>query len=247
MKNIMRVAALISLVVPAVVSLHAQVEGPHPTKDIVQPKILTKNELFSQDHLLDVVAVEQVFGGYAYFNDTQNGPGMASLFTDDGVVHFVRNHGGKFELTNGEGCRLTGHKDIATFYGFNRTPIWGHGPEDYNGFAFPGNSHHAVTTRIVKISDDGKTAMLTGILYWGISTSNSNRRADPDGKGPRIGTSGVYRVFFRKTPSDGWLISEIYLAGDSAPAPPATPDATPTATRRNSNCDLGGPIPRPKD
>ncbi len=245
MKSIIYVAALISLAVPVVVNLQAQPPGQqdvHPTKDIVQPKRLSKDELFSQDHTADVLAVEQVFAAYAYYNDTQNGPGMASLFTEDGVVHFVRNHAGKFELNNGEGCRLTGHKDIATFYGFNRTAQWGHSPEDRDGFAFPGNSHHAVTTRMVKVNDDGKTAMLTGILFWSITSSSTNRRAEPDGKGTRIGTSGVYRVFFRKT-SEGWQICEIYLAGDTA----FSPATASTVTHGNSNCDLGGPIPRPSN
>ena len=241
MNYLMRIAAFISMAIPAAMSLQAQVWGTHPTKEIVQPEKLTKDQLFSQDHVADAFAVEQVFAGYSYYNDTQNGPGMASLFTDDAIVHFVKNHEGKFELSNGQGCRLTGLKDLATFYGYNRTPLWGHGPEDYDGFAFPGSSHHGVITRMVKVSDDGKSAMLTAILLWSISSSSSNRRAEPDGKGPRIGTSGVYRVFFRKT-SDGWKICEIYLAGDSAFAPPATPNGAPS----NSNCDLNGPIPRPK-
>ncbi len=241
MKAMIRVAPFVALAVLAVLSLQAQrstQQEAHPTKDIAQPRVLSKNELFSQDHTADVIAVEQVFAGYAYYNDTQNGPGMASLFTDDGVVHFVRNNQGKFELNNGRGCRLTGHKDIATFYGFNRTAKYP--PENRNGFAFPGNSHHAVTTRMVKINDDGKTAMLTGILIWAITSSSPERRAEPDGQGTRIGSSGVYRVFFRKT-SEGWLISEIYLGGDSA---------SPAATNRqpgtqNASCDLDGPIPRP--
>ncbi len=187
--DIVRVAALIFIGMAATISLHAQLTGEHPSKEIVQPKRLSKNELFSQDHLLDVVAVQQVWYGYAYYNDTHNGPGMASLFTPDAIVHFVgRDQEQKADRWEDEhGCRLTGRKQIATFYGFNRTAALP--PEERDGLAFPLRAGHLNTDVLVKISDDGKTAMLTAVL---------------------AGSSAViYRNFFRKT-SEGWQISEVY-------------------------------------
>jgi hypothetical protein len=189
MRTIVRVAAFIFIAMVATINLHAQLTGEHPTKEVVQPKRLSKVELFSQDHQLDIISVEQVWYAYAYYNDTHNGPGMASLFTDDGIVHFVGRAQGQNagQLTDEHGCRLAGHKQIATFYGFNRTSALP--SEDHDGLAFPLRAGHLNTNMLIKISDDGKTAMLTTAL-----ASNS---------------SVVYRNFFRKT-SEGWEISEVY-------------------------------------
>lgn len=241
MKKIVRVAAFISLALPAVVNCSAQLNSgdTHPTKDIVQPKRLTKNELFSQDHTSDVVAIEQVWSAYAYYNDTHDGLGAASLFTEDAIIHFTRNELGKLSLHNGQGCRMTGRKDIATYYGFNRTDELG--PEQRNGIPFPGSSHHMMTNHLVKVSDDGKTAMLTATLLY-TATSNGGSRMANDGKGSRIATTGTYRLFFKKSPDDGWLISEFYEGADTRDNSGIT-----TADRPTPTCDLNGPIPRPKN
>jgi hypothetical protein len=62
----------------------------HPdANNIQQPTILTKHELFSEDHTPEVLAVEQVWAAYGYANDSHNGPLMASLFMPDAIVHFV--------------------------------------------------------------------------------------------------------------------------------------------------------------
>ncbi len=239
MKRILRIVAFISLILPAGVSLHAQQakqQEVHPTKEIVQPRRLTKDELFSQDHTADVVAIEQVWSAYAYYNDTHDGPGAASLYTEDAIIHFTRNDLGKLSLNNGRGCRLTGRKDIATYYGFNRTGELG--PEGRNGLPFPGSSHHMMTNHLVKVSDDGKTAMLTATLIY-TATSNGGSRMANDGKGSRIATTGTYRLYLRKT-SEGWLIAEFYEGGDPRDASGITTQDRPTPT-----CDQGGPIPRP--
>jgi len=200
----------------------------HPTKDIVQPKVLTKHELFSEDHMADVLAIEQVHAAYTFYNDSHNGPGIASLFTPDAVIHFVWNNNGTLvpefginpyptpEGMNGSGCTLTGRKDFAQFFGYAR---------DVNDqpLALAGHSHHEVTNRMVKVADDGQTAMLTA-SWFGVHS---------DAKGTQVGGSGSYRVFFRKT-SEGWEISEMYGIGDM----PSAGDA---------GCDMHGPIPRPKD
>jgi hypothetical protein len=242
MKSAMCVVACILLTIPAVVSLNARQtkqQDVHPTKEIVQPKRLSKDELFSQDHTADVVAIEQVWAAYSYYNDTHNGPDMASLFTEDAIVHFVTNNRGKLELNARGGCRFTGRKDIATFYGFNRTTELG--PEGRNGLPFPGSSHHMMTNHLVKVSDDGKTAMLTvTFLYTATSDGGVSRMAN-DGKGSRIAASGTYRNFFRKT-SQGWEISELYDGGD-----PHAGGTITTADSTTPRCDMNGPIPRPSN
>lgn len=199
MKSLVRAVALVSLGVLAtlaVARLHAKLAAQqpvHPTKEIVQPTVMTRYQLHSEDHTADVLAIMSLWSNYTFFNDTHNGPGMASLFTEDAVLHFVLNDHGKLVPTGGtNGCRLTGRKDMATFFGFNRTAKLG--PENHNGLAVPGPSRHVMTSPMVKVDDDGKTAMLTAYFE-----------------------GGVYRTFFRKAP-DGWQIAEFYIIFDKAHA-----------------------------
>jgi len=235
MKNAIWVAAFIPFAISAAVTLHAQ-QVVHPTKEIVQPKRLSKEELFSQDHTTDVIAIQQVWAAYAYYNDTHNGPGMASLFTEDGIVHFTGGVLGNFQ--GGSGCRMTGRKEIATYYGFNRTGELS--PEQHDGLTFPASSHHMNTNMLVKVSDDGKTAMLTStLLYTATSNGGASRMAN-DGKGSRIADTGTYRNFFRKTPK-GWEIAEVYDVGD----PHANSGITTSDRTAGPACDQNGPIPRP--
>lgn len=208
-------------------SLDAQQSNQHPTKEIVQPPVLSKHELFSEDHTAVIVAVESVFSAYVYYNDSHNGPAIASLFTPNAIIHFVWNNKGTLvpefginpqptpEGVNGEGCVLTGRKDFETYYGYNRDI-------DDKPLAIPGKSHHVTTSKMVKVSDDEKTAMMTA-SWLSVSTGS-------DGA-VKIGGTGTYRIFFEKT-SDGWEISEFYGIGDH-----------PSST---TNCDLHGPLPRPK-
>jgi hypothetical protein len=206
-----------------------QSQANHPSKEIVQQPVLSKYDLFSQDHTADIVAIESVWSAYVYYNDSHNGPGAASLFTDDAIIHFVWDNKGTLvpefginpyqtpEGMNGTGCVLTGHKQIAQYFGFNRTANLG--DANHNGLPLPGASHHVSTNKMVKVNDDGKTAMLTAVWIG----------ASSDAKGARIGGTGSYRIFFRKT-SEGWQIAEFYGVGDK-----------PAAT---TNCDLEGPLPR---
>jgi SnoaL-like domain len=209
-----------------------QSQANHPSQDIVQQPVLSKKDLFSQDHAEDVIAIESIWSAYVYYNDSHNGPGAASLFTDDAIIHFVWNNGGTLvpefgpnptqtpDGPNGEGCVLRGRAEIAWYFGFNRTANLG--AANHNGLPLPGPSHHISTNKMVKVSDDGKTAMLTAV--WMGAASNS--------QGARIGGTGSYRIFFRKTPNEGWEIAEFYGIGDL----PAT----------TNNCDLHGPLPRPQ-
>ena len=226
MKSFMRAGAtFVVLGFLAMASLHAkdtkqqvadmiQERSNHPTKDIVQPIVMTRYDLHSEDHTADVVAIESLWSNYTFYNDTHNGPGMESLFTDDAVVHIVWNNHGKLVPTfginpyetpegmNGGGCVLATHKDIGTYFGFNRTAELG--AENRNGLAISGNSHHEATNKMVKVNDDGKTAMLTATWFWMIVDTKNVTRVD-DG--------GTYRVFFRKMPN-GWDIADMYIVKD---------------------------------
>jgi len=212
---------------------------PHPTKEILQPTVLSKHELYSEDKTADTQAVEQVFSAYTFANDTHNGPLAASLFTDDAIIHFVWNDHGTLVPTfginpkptpdgmKGEGCNLYGPKDIAQYFGFNRTANLR--PEDKNGLALPWPGHHMVTNKMTKIDDEGKTAMLTAT--W-LTASTAPRPAASGGgaaEGNRGFGTGMYRIFFRKG-SDGWQISEFYGVSER----PST----------TTQCDLNGPLPR---
>src|SRR5438128_1444221 len=102
MKMFVRFTASLSFAALALVGLLAQqashsqpakpvhpLKLPHPTKEIVQPTVLTKHELYSEDHTADAQAVDYVFSAYTFANDTHNGPLAASLFTEDAIIHFV--------------------------------------------------------------------------------------------------------------------------------------------------------------
>lgn len=244
MKSFLRAAGFIALGMAAMATLHAgdgkqainaliESRGDHPTKDIIQPTVMTRYDLHSEDHTADVVAIESLWSNYTFYNDSHNGPGMESLFTDDAVVHIVWNDHGKLVPTfginpyqtpegmNGGGCLLASHKDIGTYFGFNRTAQLG--SENHDGLAISGNSHHEATNKMVKVNDDGKTAMLTATWFWMIVDAKNTTTVD-DG--------GTYRVFLRKM-SNGWDISDMYIIKDH-----------PSAT---TECDMNGPIPRPQN
>jgi hypothetical protein len=195
----------------------------HPNASAIdQPTMLKKNELFSQGRAADVVDIQQVWAAYAFYNDSANGDGVASLFTEDGVLqHLWSDKGNKWEPHGGVGtnqtpygnrggaCVLHGRKEIALYFGGERRkaspwPAWG---------------HHTTPNNLVKVSDDGKTAMLS--TPYVIASTNEK------GEG-RVSTGG-YRVWFRKT-SEGWLISEQYNLADRP--------------RGGNACDDKGPLPR---
>jgi hypothetical protein len=242
MKNAMRamgfivlgmfsMAVLLANTTKESISAYIGKSADQPSKDIIQPQVMTRYELHSEDHTADVVAIESLWSNYAFYNDSHNGPGMESLFTDDAVVHIVWNNHGKLVPTfginsyqtpdgvNGGGCVLATHKDIAQYFGFNRTAKLG--AENRNGLAISGSSHHEVTNKMVKVADDGKTAMLTA-TWFSMSVDDEGATKVHDG--------GTYRVFFRKM-ANGWDIANMFIITDR-----------PTAT---TQCDMNGSLPRP--
>lgn len=193
---------------------------PNP-KAIEQPKFLTKQELFSQGRTADVVDIQQVWAAYAFYNDSGNGEGVASLFTEDGVLQHLWNnkgtewqpHGGVGSFNTpygvrGGGCVLRGREELAHYFSGERAatpwPAWG---------------HHTTPNVLVKVNDDGKSAILSSPYV--IASTNDKGES-------RISTGG-YRVFFTKT-SEGWLISEQYNLADRP--------------RGGTRCDDDGPLPR---
>lgn len=92
MKSFVQAIAFVSLGVVATLAaarLHgkqASQQTVHPTKEIVQPTVMTRYQLHSEDHTADVVAIDSLWSNYTFYNDTHNGPGMASLFTEDAVL-----------------------------------------------------------------------------------------------------------------------------------------------------------------
>lgn len=203
-------------------------DHPNPSK-IYQPTVLKKHELFSEDHTADVVAIQQVWAAYTFYNDAADGEGMASIFTEDGVDQHLYNdvdsgkllpHYGIVEPGDtstqtrlgpkGSGCVLRGRKEISWYFGGSRRA---------EPMPWPGHSHHETPSILVKVADDGRTAVMSAPYV--IAATND------DGTG-RVATGG-YRAFFKKT-SEGWLIAELYAIDDH-------PRVTP-------RCDNHGPLPR---
>jgi hypothetical protein len=199
----------------------------HPNAAAVQqPTVLTKHQLFSEDHTADVIAVQQVWAAYVFYNDSINGPAVASLFTPDGVdQHLWADGQGKFvphfgvvapgdEDQNttfmgpkGSGCVLHGREQIAYYFGVKRAP---------QPIGWPGHAHHETPSILVKVSDDGQTALMSApAVLVGI-----------DDKGQGHVGSGGYRAFYKKT-NEGWEIAELYAINDR---PVITP-----------GCDVNGP------
>lgn len=211
----------------AKVSAPAWVDHPDASR-IQQPTLLTKHELFSEGHTADVVAIEQVWAAYTFYNDSHNGEGMASLFTPNGVDQHLWNNFGKLvphygivapgdtssdtpEGPKGSGCILRGRKQISEYFGssFQKDP-----------WPWPGHGHHETPSILVKVSDDGQTAVMSAPYV--IAAVNDK------GQG-RVATGG-YRAFFKKT-SEGWEVAELYAIDDHP--------------RVTSKCDVNGPLPRP--
>lgn len=75
---------------------------------------------------------------------------------------------------------LHGRQQIIQYYGLNREPV----------LPFPGYSHHESTAMMVKVSDDGQTAVLsTPYVIAGVNEKGEGH--------------GGYRVFLKRLPRVG--------------------------------------------
>jgi hypothetical protein len=152
---------------------------------------------------------------------------MASLFTpnavdqhlwDDGQGKLTPHYGivaagdeGKnmtAEGPKGSGCVLHGRDEISYYFGKKRRP---------DPLGWPGHGHHETPSILVKVSGDGKTAIMSAPYVI----------AGVNDKGEGHVSTGGYRAFFQKTP-EGWEIVELYAIDDH-------PRITP-------GCDVHGPI-----
>jgi hypothetical protein len=105
---------------------------------------LDKGQLLSNGHDADIVAIMQLQALYEFYHDANDGEGVASLFTDDGIFEIPYN-GGAGHLsptggTSGHGCAAYGHDQIAIF--FNPAA----GPSA--SLNYPGHTHHVMTSTV---------------------------------------------------------------------------------------------------
>ena len=135
------------------------VTGPVVTSTPV--KLLTADEVLPKPgHERDIVEIIQLQGLYEFYHDGHNGPGVASLFTPDGIFPGIFEmplndangdlspQGGTTEI--GVGCAAYGTAEITT--SFNA------------GVAVPlpwtALRHHVMTSPVVTFSKDGNFATL---------------------------------------------------------------------------------------
>jgi hypothetical protein len=220
--------AAVALIVAGVTNVRVEVQQAATLAEkfdkpsaLAQPRMMKKNELITLgSHAQDIIDVQQIWAAYGFFIDSGNGEGAASLYAEDGIIrHFWNNKGASYEPHGGIGsfktpygadrggeCVVRGRKQIQQYFGGERkTTPW------------PGWGHHTSPNSMVKVSEDGKTAVLTTAML--IASVNE--------KGEGRLTTGEYRVVFKKSPTDGWLIAEQNNFADRA--------------RGNNRCDSNGP------
>jgi hypothetical protein len=70
--------------------------------------VLTRDQLVTRGHAEDKAEIAELFQTYMFYHDTHNGEGVASLFTEDGVLEHLWNNGGRTVEPNagpnGKGC-----------------------------------------------------------------------------------------------------------------------------------------------
>jgi hypothetical protein len=175
------------------VGLHGLPVG-RPVKGAVTTPHMTRDMLLSKGHADDIVAVQQLFYAYLFYHDTHDGPGVASLFTKDGVLETLYNNGGKTiepnAGPNGKGCISFGQDQITQQFGrANSTPL-----------PYPGYSHNSATDILVKVDGDYAT------LWARWATIRSNLEGIPTaipGHTAITHHNGTYVSDARRTP-EGW-------------------------------------------
>ncbi len=159
----------------------------------IQPPLLTRDQLVTRGHAEDKEEITALFYTYIFFHDTNNGPGVASLFTKDGILESLWNNGGKTIEPNGDapghGCVFYGQDQIASeMFGTKSLP-------------FPGHYHNQATNVLVQVHGD------TATLYANWTTIQSNEEgASPLASAPNtaiVSHNGEYVSDLRRTP-DGW-------------------------------------------
>jgi ketosteroid isomerase-like protein len=166
-----------------------------PVRTPVELPMLTRDQLVTHGHADDKEEIADLFYAYVFYHDSHNGPGVASLFTDDGILETLRNNGGRtFEPNagpNGHGCLEYGHDQISEMFGNKPIP-------------FPGHSHNQVTNVMIQVNGD------TATLFANWTTVHSDdpnaAKSFSNAVAPNtaiVSHNGEYVSDLRRTP-DGW-------------------------------------------
>lgn len=175
-----------------------------PTLKGTVPPLLTRDDLLTRGHADDKLEISSLFTTYIWYHDSHNGPGVASLFTDDGILETLRNNAGKTVEPNagphGKGCLEYGHQQISDMFGTNPIPWVGH-------------SHNQVTNISVQVRGDK-----TGTIYanWTTVRANDDDRPAPGAVAPNtavVSHNGEYVGDARLTP-DGWRFVHLRVLED---------------------------------
>jgi hypothetical protein len=166
------------------------------------PPLRTKEDFVTRGNADDKLEIASLFYTYIWYHDSHNGAGVASLFSDDGILEILWNNGGKTVEPNGgpngKGCLEHGHQQISDFFGTNPIPFVGH-------------SHNQVSNVNVQVRGD------IGTLYANWTTIHSNDdKPVPGAVAPNtavVSHNGEYVGDARRT-SDGWRFANLWILED---------------------------------
>jgi hypothetical protein len=123
-----------------------------PITGTITAPLLTRDQILSRGNEADIVDILQLQAAYEFYHDGHNGPGVASLFVDDGIFEIPFNDGqGHFSPTGGtggNGCAAFGPAEIAIFF----NAAGGVPP-----LPFTAHSHHVMTSPVVRVDGDRAT------------------------------------------------------------------------------------------
>lgn len=174
-----------------------------PTLAGTVPPVLTRDDLVTRGHADDKLEIASLFYTYIWYHDSHNGPGVASLFTDDGILETLWNNAGKTVEPNagphGKGCLEYGHKQIADMFGYTPLPWVGH-------------SHNQVSNVNVQVRGEA------GTLYanWTTIRSNDHDTLAPGVVAPNtavVSHNGEYVGDAKLTP-EGWRFLHLRVLED---------------------------------
>jgi hypothetical protein len=152
--------------------------------------MLTRDQLVTKGHADDKAEIAGMFYAYIFYHDSHNGPGVASLFTKDGMLETLWNNGGKTiepnAGPNGRGCIEYGYDQISEMFGTHAIP-------------FPGHSHNDVTNVLIQVN--GNTATL--FANWTTVHSNGSTPVTAAPNTAVVSHNGEYISDLVRTP-DGW-------------------------------------------
>jgi SnoaL-like domain len=179
-----------------------------PVTHPIRLPVLTRDQLVTRGHAEDKMEITALFEAYMFYHDTHNGPGVASLFIEDGVLEHLWNNGGRTVEPNagpnGKGCFSPGRKEIEEMFE-------GEGSAPRAAATFPGHSHNQVTNVSVQVYGD------TATLYGNFTTIRSNDAGGtPIASPPNsavVSHNGEDVADLRRTP-EGWRFVHLRVLED---------------------------------